>query len=230
MSTAYKPIPPITTLPFNGFPQPVTAISFDPVSDVLWTGLNSGTVTGYCGTQSIRGPSFRVGGNLGVKKIAAGDHYVRAVGDSSNGLGSWSKGGVNKWFYRYAPIFFVPSRNDMIGRPSNNTVTFSAAPSSQPVAVSLANLEMVFLSPATGALVRTVSTTSILTQLEHSHSMLLSGSSDGFVRVHDLRTGMGRAGGAENFVKAHARSIEGLKTSGDFVFTIGMGERRAWTK
>jgi len=60
--------------------------------------------------------------------------------------------------------------------------------------------------------------------------MLLSGSSDGFVRVHDLRTGMGRAGGAENFVKAHARSVEGLKTSGDFVFTIGMGERRAWAE
>lgn len=211
MGTAYKPIPAITTLPFNGFPQPVTALSFDPVSDVLWTGLNSGTVTGYCGTQSIRGPSFRVGGDLGVKKIAAGDHYVRALGDSSNGLGSWTKGGVNKWFYR----------------PSNNIVTFSAAPSSQPVAISLANLEMVFLSPATGALVRQVSTTSVLTQLEHSHSMLLSGSSDGFVRVHDLRTGMGRAGGAENLVKAHARSVEGLKTSGNFVFTIGMGERQS---
>ena len=109
MGTSYKPIPPITTLPFNGFPQPVTAISFDPVSDVLWTGLNSGTVTGYCGTQSIRGPSFRVGGSLGVKKIAAGDHYIRALGDSSNGLGSWTKGGVNKWFHRCAPFFLFLS-------------------------------------------------------------------------------------------------------------------------
>jgi PAB-dependent poly(A)-specific ribonuclease subunit 2 len=89
---------------------------------------------------------------------------------------------------------------------------------------------MVFLNPATGTPIRKVSTTSVLTHLEHSHSMILSGSSDGFVRVHDLRTGMGRAGGAENLVKAHARSIEGLQTSGSFVFTIGMGDRQAWTK
>ena len=105
MGTPYMPIPPITTLLFNGFPQPVTTLSFDPVSDVLWTGLNSGTVTGYCGAQGIRGPSFRVGGSLGVKKIAAGDHYIRALGDSREGLGSWTKGGANKWFYRYDPIF-----------------------------------------------------------------------------------------------------------------------------
>jgi PAB-dependent poly(A)-specific ribonuclease subunit 2 len=107
MGTPYKPIPPIMTLPFNSFPQPVTTISFDPVSDVLWTGLNSGTVTGYCGAQGIRGPSFRVGGSLGAKKIAAGDHYVRALGDSREGLGSWTKGGANKWFYRYDPFFLA---------------------------------------------------------------------------------------------------------------------------
>lgn len=90
---------------------------------------------------------------------------------------------------------------------------------------SLDSLEMAFLSPVTGAPIRRVSTTSLLTHLELSHSMLVSGSSDGFIRVHDPRTGMGRANGAENFVKAHSRSIEGFETLGNFIFTTGMGER-----
>jgi hypothetical protein len=55
--------------------------------------------------------------------------------------------------------------------------------------------------------------------------MLLSGSSDGYLRVHDPRTGMGRTGATENAVKAHSSSIEGIQTTGNFVFTIGMGER-----
>ena len=79
----------------------------------------------------------------------------------------------------------------------------------------------------TGATIRQVQTSSVLTHLELSHSFLLSGSSDGYLRVHDPRTGMTRTGSAENLVKAHARSVQGLQATGNFVFTIGMGERWA---
>lgn len=99
MVTSYKTISPIS--PLHGFGQPITALSFDPVSDILWVGLNSGTVSAYLGTRGARGPSFPVGGGVGVKKIAAGDTYVRALGNSHDGLGSWTKGGMNKWFFRY---------------------------------------------------------------------------------------------------------------------------------
>lgn len=96
MSPTYRPIAPITT---HGFSEPVSALSFDPVSDILWAGSNAGSVTAYCGTQGVRGVSFRVGGDLAVKKISAGDSHVRAFGVAENGMGSWGKGGVNKWFY-----------------------------------------------------------------------------------------------------------------------------------
>ena len=36
---------------------------------------------------------------------------------------------------------------------------------------------------------------------------------------------MGRTGAMENLVKAHSSSIEGIQTAGNFLFTIGMGER-----
>lgn len=55
--------------------------------------------------------------------------------------------------------------------------------------------------------------------------MLLSGSSDGFLRIHDPRTGMIRSGGAESLVRAHFSGIQGLQSTGNFAFTIGLGER-----
>jgi PAB-dependent poly(A)-specific ribonuclease subunit 2 len=114
--------------------------------------------------------------------------------------------------------------------PDVNVVAFSnVPPSSNIMAVSLASLEMDLISPMTGFSIRKVPTTAVLTQLELTHSMLLSGSSDGYLRVHDPRTGMGRSGGAQNFVKAHARSVQGLQTAGNFLFSIGMGERSVGT-
>jgi PAB-dependent poly(A)-specific ribonuclease subunit 2 len=97
MATSYRPIAPITV---SGYAQPVTALSFDPVSDTLWVGSNSGNITAYHGTRGVRGVSFQVGGPLAVSKILAGENYVRAMGVAGEGLGSWTKGGVNKWFCR----------------------------------------------------------------------------------------------------------------------------------
>jgi PAB-dependent poly(A)-specific ribonuclease subunit 2 len=98
MANTFRPLPPITHQR-DAFEQPVTALSFDPVSDILWAGSNTGSVIAYYGTLATRGVCFRVGGSLPVKKIIAGDSHVRAFGMASNGVGSWLKGGMNKWFY-----------------------------------------------------------------------------------------------------------------------------------
>ena len=102
MSTTYRPLPPITHQR-NLYAQPVTALSFDPVADTLWSGSSIGTVIAYHGTSGMRGVSFPVGGSQPVKRIITGDNYVRALGTSGEGVGSWGKGGVNKWFYQSVP-------------------------------------------------------------------------------------------------------------------------------
>lgn len=99
MST-YRPIPPINQQVSGIFSGPVTSLSFDPISDALWAGLNTGNVVAFYGTRGMRGVSFPVGGSLAVKKILAGENYVRALGVSGEGVGSWGKGGVNKWYHR----------------------------------------------------------------------------------------------------------------------------------
>lgn len=99
MSTTYRALPPITT-PRDVHSQPLTALSFDPVSDILWTGNNAGTILALYGQHGARGVCFPVGGDLAVKKIIVGDQYVRALGTAGRGVGSWGKGGANKWYYR----------------------------------------------------------------------------------------------------------------------------------
>ena len=125
--------------------------------------------------------------------------------------------------------FLVPRVEDInytTLSPPAKLMTFSnTPPSSTVLAASLMSLELSFISQMTGSVVRKVPTSSLLTHLEFSHSYLLSGSPDGYIRIHDAKTGMGRSGGAENLARAHVRSVQGLQASGNYIFTIGMGER-----
>jgi hypothetical protein len=103
--------------------------------------------------------------------------------------------------------------------------TFSnASNNTHYVAVSTATPELLLLNSMTGTVVRDVPTPSMLTHLQFSYSSLLSGSSDGFLRVHDPRTGLGKEEG-ESAVKAHVSGIQGLQAGGNFIYTIGFGMR-----
>lgn len=82
----------------NAYQLPITALSFDPVSDTLWTGRSSGQVLARHSIQGIRGVQYTVDTHGPVIKIIAGETHVRALGGSGDGVGQWSKGGMNKWF------------------------------------------------------------------------------------------------------------------------------------
>ncbi|KAJ6488514.1 ubiquitin carboxyl-terminal hydrolase-domain-containing protein [Mycena vitilis] len=205
MATSYRPITPITV---SDYPQPVTALSFDPVSDTLWVGSNSGGIAAYHGTQGVRGVSFQVGGQLAVSKILAGENYVRAMGVAGEGLGSWTKGGVNKWFCRVPPTLTAFSNTSM---------------ASPVLAASSTASELLLLNTMNGSILRQAPTPSLISHLEFSHSAILSGASDGYIRTHDPRTAINRP---ESQILAHYSGIQGLQTTGNYIFTIGLGMTR----
>lgn len=99
------------------------------------------------------------------------------------------------------------------------------ANSSTITAVSTSGSELLLVNAMTGSLSRQATTPSIVTHLEFSHNILLTGSADGYVRAYDPRTGIVRNGGSESMVKAHYGGIQGLQTAGNFIFTIGMSLR-----
>ena len=103
--------------------------------------------------------------------------------------------------------------------------TFSNTISASPNIAAATNVpELLLINNSTGSLVRQWSAPSLITHLVSSHTLLLSGSADGFLRTHDVRVGK-TADNSENSVKAHAKGIQGLEVSGNLVFTIGWGLR-----
>lgn len=77
--------------------QPILSLAFDPTSDVLWSGTAGGSVTAHYPTHA-RGVSYpATTKGHPVTKVVCTDKEVRAVTES--GMGSWGKGGVNKWYY-----------------------------------------------------------------------------------------------------------------------------------
>ncbi|THV07954.1 hypothetical protein K435DRAFT_815204 [Dendrothele bispora CBS 962.96] len=206
MSGFQHSIPPIVVAPF---PQAVSTLAFDPVSDVLWAGTGSGYVSAHCGTQGLRGVCFRAGDNA-VQKIVAGESNVKAASNSGTGVGSWTKGGMNKWYHR----------------TSASVTTFASSSTSPNVAVATINNEILLLNAMTGTVSREIQTPSLVTHLELSPSFLLTGGADGYLRTYDPRTGTTYNNGSENAVKAHYSGIQGLQTIGNFIFTIGLSLRQ----
>jgi PAB-dependent poly(A)-specific ribonuclease subunit 2 len=224
MSTAYRTIMPIATL--HDYAQPVTALSFDPVSDTLWSGTNAGTVIALHTVEGLRGVSFPVGGDHAVKQIVAGDNYVRALGAAGEGIGSWAKGGMNKWFFRYVVPLILHLCILLSRYRSSSTLTaFSSTTyTSNILAASSTAPEIVLLNAITGNAVRVAPSSSVATHLQFSHSTLLAASADGYVRVHDPRTGLLRENG-ENSVLAHGSGVQDLQASGNYFYTIGWSVR-----
>ena len=62
----------------HAFPQPISALSFDPVSDALWVGSGNGYVSAHYSIQALRGVCFKAG-DLPVLKISTDENSVKAA-------------------------------------------------------------------------------------------------------------------------------------------------------
>ncbi|KAF8333955.1 ubiquitin carboxyl-terminal hydrolase-domain-containing protein [Cantharellus anzutake] len=204
--SSYHPLQPLVP---RDYPQVVTSLSFDPVSDALWAGHASGTVCMYHGLIRVQGVSFVVGRGTPVQKLLLSDNTVTAC--SSSGIGVWGKGGANKWYHQ----------------ASQGITTFAEHPSKPHTLVaSQPNFQLLVLNSMTGLVTRTVSVPVLLTPLRSSHSLLLAGGPDGKLRTFDLRTTM-REHEATDSILAHVGGIQGLEVCGNYAVTIGWAMRQS---
>ncbi|KAH8833946.1 ubiquitin carboxyl-terminal hydrolase-domain-containing protein [Flagelloscypha sp. PMI_526] len=206
----FQPIPPLS---IPGFQQSVTALSFDPVSDTLWAGSSNGYVHAIHSTQNLHNITFPVGKRSATRKVISSDSIVRAI--TGGGIGSWSKGGMNKWHNAFVRVNLnnVPSLTTFC--PTTNSMT--------ELAVASVKSDLMLFNDTTGDIVRTVQVPSMVNHLTNSHTLLVSGNSDGCIRAHDPRILSGRP---ELFTKAHLSSVQGVQITGNYVFTIGLGMRQ----
>ncbi|GJJ12243.1 hypothetical protein Clacol_006484 [Clathrus columnatus] len=201
--------------PLHSNIYPLTALAFDPVSDILWGGNSAGSLMAYHSQPPYRSVYFPVGGNGAVKKIISGESQVRAMNETGLGLGAWTKGGLNKWYFR---------------PPSTSVSTFASHPNNtHSLILATQTPELIMLNTTIGSPIRTMPVVSQVTHLQYSHSLLISGSVDGFIRTHDVRSGTRRRDGAtgEHTVRAHLGGLQGLDAVGNFVYSIGWGLRQS---
>jgi hypothetical protein len=86
--------------------------------------------------------------------------------------------------------------------------------------------ELLFLNGVSGAVIRRAPSSTIIEHLHYSHTVLVSGGSDGYIRTHDPRTGLKRDNtGSESSIQAHFAGVAGIQTNGNYVYTIGWGLR-----
>lgn len=131
-------------------------------------------------------------------------------------------------------VFSVrPTRNLSVGwvhpqvrSTTAKTTSFSGASgTTRGLAVATDAQELIHLNELTGDVTHRTSVSGIINQLHFSHSLLLAGLSDGYIRSYDIRNPSRRADSAENSVYAHAGGVQGLQSSGNYVYSIGWGYR-----
>ncbi|KAG8714993.1 poly(A)-specific ribonuclease [Ceratobasidium sp. 423] len=219
-----QPQPKSTYYPLPSFhlthSVPVTALSFDPVSDILWTGSATGLVTGYFGNVTAtgyaggltKGVTFPVRGETGVLKILTGEKDIKALG--SGGLGSWTKGGAGRWQFI----------------PQEHLSTFThhpTIPNTFVVAAQSPSSGFHIVNTVSGASLRRVSSPFNVSHLAHVGTLLVSGTVDGMLRTHDFRTRGREDTAAESSCIAHTGGIQALEAAGNYIFTAGWGIRQS---
>ncbi|KAG9034379.1 poly(A)-specific ribonuclease [Tulasnella sp. JGI-2019a] len=207
---AYAPLPALV----HHRQELISCLSFDTVSDVLWSGSASGSVTAHYPTN-VRGVTYpATTKGHPVTRLVASEKDVKAITES--GMGSWAKGGMNKWYYN----------------STHALSTFSEHPSMANAVVLATNgqeaSEFIMLNTATGAEIRKVAAPPMVNHLRASHSLLVSAAADGYIRTHDFRTSNKRdSGAAQSSAFAHSGGIQGLEISGNQIFTCGWGFRQS---
>ncbi|KAG8829897.1 poly(A)-specific ribonuclease [Serendipita sp. 400] len=185
----------------------ISALSFDPVSDVLWAGNGVGQVAAFYRNR-MRGVLFPVDKNA-VSSLLVNDNHIYAMTLNGQGVGAWSKGGVNSWHYR------TPA--------TTNLSTFTQYGN---MLVAMTNkAELLTINTTNGAITRTIPCYPQILRLHATHSVVLSGSSDGLLRKHDLRAATKRDFGSEASIRAHQGSIQAIEASGNWIYTIGWSSR-----
>ncbi|EJD46063.1 hypothetical protein AURDEDRAFT_87257 [Auricularia subglabra TFB-10046 SS5] len=207
---SYQSATPIVHF-YETYPQPVTALSFDPVSDTLWAGTQTGQVAAFHSShqRSVCFPTTKRDQGGLVRRIHATETHVRALSSVAGaGMGAWSKGAVPKWSWS-------PDNHAQIS-------DFCAAPASASTLVAATSApEFVILNAGTGQAVRSVPAPALLTSLAPSHTSVVSGGGDGQIRAHDLRTGSTVAS-----VRSHVGGVQAVAAAGSYAFSIGWALRQ----
>ncbi|CBQ69014.1 related to PAN2-component of Pab1p-stimulated poly(A) ribonuclease [Sporisorium reilianum SRZ2] len=211
-----------------GLPPAVTALAFDPYSELLWQGTSFGTVSSLYSSQLSRYTSYAAHGlptrPSPAKGILADERHIFSVGD--NGIKCSHRRGLAKW----------TTLTHDIGTNAMNLVSMCASPlaaSSDLVAAGLsqsaantgeidnANDLILTVNSSTGAVVRTVPSDAPIVHVRKSGRYVCAGTVNGHVQLRDPRTLK-----LEHRLHAHPGGLVDVQADGHILYSVGWTVRQ----
>jgi hypothetical protein len=112
-------------------------------------------------------------------------------------------------------------------RTQNGILTFDNHPTRpNMLVVAQSAPELLLINSSSGTVLRTLPVPATITTIRSSSSILLSGGSDGYLRIHDLNSpGRSNEDSSEGSTLAHVGGIQAIDTGGNYALTIGWNTR-----
>ncbi len=211
-----------------GIPPAVTALSFDPYSELLWQGTSFGTVSSLYSSQLSRYTSYLAHGlpthPSPTKGILADERHIFSVGD--NGIKAAQRRGLAKW----------STLTHDFGADSMNLVSMCASPlaaSSDLVAAGLSqsaastgeidndNDLILTVNNSTGALLRSVPSEAPIVHVRKSGRYICAATVTGHIQLRDPRTLK-----VEHRLHAHPGGLVDVQADGNILYSVGWTVRQ----
>nr|CDI55095.1 related to PAN2-component of Pab1p-stimulated poly(A) ribonuclease [Melanopsichium pennsylvanicum 4] len=211
-----------------GLPPAITALAFDPYSELLWQGTSFGTISSLYSPQLSRYTSYAAHGVPSrpspAKGIMADERHIYSIGD--NGIKCSQRRGLAKW----------TATTQDTGTDAMNFVSMCASPlaaSSDIIAAGLShsaantgeidndNDLILTVNNSTGALVRTVASEAPIVHVRKSGRYVCAGTVNGHVQLRDPRTLK-----IEHRLHAHPGGLVDVQADGNILYSVGWTVRQ----
>lgn len=211
-----------------GPPPAVTALAFDPYSELLWHGTSYGTVASLYSPQLQRYTSYAAHGvptrPSPTKGILADERHIYSIGDHA--IKCSQRRGLAKWTTLTHDFgTSAMSLVSMCASPLAASSDLIAAGVSQSAAtggdIDHDNDLIVAVNNSTGAMVRSVPSEAPIVHLRKSGRYICAGTNNGHVQLRDPRSLK-----VEHKIHAHPGGVIDIQADGNILYSVGWTVRQ----
>ncbi|TIB23248.1 hypothetical protein E3P77_01775 [Wallemia ichthyophaga] len=197
---------PRTVLPgYTTIPSPITSLSFDPYTELIWSGNSHGQVCSLYGLDGERYTSFSAHRNSPVKELCLDDRGIVTLG--ANGVKGTKRSAIGKW---------------MVQEPRSSLEAMSMSPGSSEVVAGGNQLDLLVLNTNSGSLVRKIEVPEPIRFLKPGpRSSVVCGDVSGNVQIRDTRVSKA----AMQHITPHKDGLLGIESTGNILLSWGCTTR-----
>ncbi|TIB98252.1 hypothetical protein E3Q18_02152 [Wallemia mellicola] len=195
-----------TILPgYTTIPSSITSLSFDPYSELLWSGNSHGQVCSLYGLDGERYTSYMAHRNSPVKELCLDDRGIVTLG--LNGVKGTKRSAIGKW---------------MVEEPRSSLEAMSMSPGSSEVVAGGNQLDLLVLNTNSGSLVRKIEVPEPIRFLKPGpRSSVVCGDVSGNVQIRDTRVSKA----AMQHIQPHKDGLLGIESTGNILLSWGCTTR-----